>query len=53
MGIDTYLTVFFWLGIVRIVIFVLVIAGVKYPRKIERSLGGDLVWVCFLKYCTK
>jgi len=60
MGIDTYLTVVFWFGIIRIVAGLFLISSEKYPRKKEFSLGFDLVgliiaiaffvWVCILKF---
>lgn len=60
MGIDTYLTVVFWAGILRIFFGLIQISTSKYPRKKEYSLGFDVsgmivgiaffVWVCFLKF---
>lgn len=60
MGIETYLAVGFWAGVIRIVLGLFVIGTAKYPRKSEYSLGFDVVWliiaiaffvwVCFLKF---
>lgn len=60
MGIETYLAVIFWGGVIRIAAGLFVIATSKYPRRSEYSLGFDLVrlimaiaffvWVCFLKF---
>ncbi|MBR7747440.1 hypothetical protein [Undibacterium baiyunense] len=59
MGIDTYLTVAFWLGILGLLIRSSQVIG-KHPRKVEHEVGGDVfglliaiaffVWVCFLKF---
>ena len=60
MGIETYLTVIFWSGVLRIFFGLIEIATSKYPRRKEYSLGFDVVglilaiaffvWVCVLKF---
>jgi hypothetical protein len=59
MGIDTYLTVVFWLGIVGLLVRSGRVIG-KHPRKEEVEIGADVfgllmaiaffVWVCVLKF---
>lgn len=59
MGIDTYLTVVFWLGILSLVIRSALMYG-EYPRIEQKSLGQDafeimlqglfFAWVCVLKF---
>jgi|GEM_PF-6837044 len=59
MGIDTYLRVVFWMGIVGITMTTLTIALAEYPRAPKQSLGADVVrlllmifffsWVCYLR----
>lgn len=59
MGIDTYLTVMFWLGVVGIVARGLLMSMSTYPRLQKTTLGADivslfvgialLVWVAILR----
>lgn len=59
MGIDTYLTVSFWLGILGLIIRLGRLQG-PHPRKVEHNVGEDaaaliisialFVWICFLKF---
>ncbi len=59
MGIDTYLTVAFWLGLLGIFIRSVHVCG-KHPRIVEHEIGSDVfvllisiaffVWVCILKF---
>ena len=60
MGIDTYLAVAFWMGIVAIAFRFLGLIFYSYPRTQEISVGQDMaglllsiaffVWVCLLLY---
>ncbi len=60
MGIETYLTVVFWLGIVGVSLRVLIMLGSSYPRNMKITTAGDtvhllvgvffLVWVCYLRF---
>lgn len=60
MGIDTYLAVAFWVGIVGVAAKLFCISLSEYPRREKTSLGADLVslivsisffvWVCFLRF---
>ena len=62
MGIETYLTVVFWIGIVGLVIRGVFLCA-PYPRVEKKSLGQDLLtliiaglffsWVCVLKFGTQ
>lgn len=59
MGIDTYLTVAFWLGLLGILVRSSRVIG-KHPRIKEYEIGEDVfallisiaffVWVCILKF---
>lgn len=59
MGIDVYLTVSFWMGVVAIALRGLCLCGATYPRTPKHSVGSDvfslmvsiafLVWVCYLR----
>ena len=59
MGIDTYLTVAFWLGLLGILVRSSRVIG-KHPRVQEFEIGEDVfallisiaffVWVCILKF---
>ena len=59
MGVDTYLQVAFWLGIIGLVIRSIYVCG-EYPRVQKTSLGQDIftlilaglffAWVCFLRF---
>lgn len=59
MGIDTYLTVVFWLGILGLIIRLSRLNG-PHPRKVEHNVGEDVaaliisiaffVWICVLKF---
>ena len=59
MGIDTYLTVVFWIGILGFAIRGVWMCG-DYPRVETKSLGQDLfgliiaalffAWVCVLRF---
>ncbi|MBT6052169.1 hypothetical protein HN682_09940 [Candidatus Peregrinibacteria bacterium] len=60
MGVDTYLTVAFWIGAVAIFLRAFSLGTNDYPKKIEVSVGAEVilllstvgffVWVCFLKF---
>lgn len=59
MGIDTYLTVAFWLGLLGILVRSGRVIG-KHPREVKKEIGEDVfalllgiaffVWVCILKF---
>lgn len=59
MGIDTYLTVAFWLGLLGILVRSGRVIG-KHPREEKIEIGQDVfalllaiaffVWVCILKF---
>jgi hypothetical protein len=59
MGIDTYLTVVFWIGVLMLVIRGCWMCG-EYPRVEVSSLGKDVfsliiaglffAWICVLKF---
>jgi len=59
MGIDTYLTVVFWIGILGIIVRSSRVIG-KHPRMEKTEIGEDIfslllgiaffVWVCVLKF---
>ena len=59
MGVETYLTVIFWMGAVALFIRGGLMCG-EYPRNRAYSLGHDVwmmlwqiaffVWVCYLKF---
>jgi|FLMP01.1.fsa_nt_emb hypothetical protein len=60
MGIDTYLLVVFWMGVVGLVIRGIFLIVCSYPRKVESSLGADVLsfiimafflgWISFLRF---
>lgn len=60
MGVETYITAMFWLGLFAVVVRLLTIGCADYPRKTTYSMGVDIVglviggfmfaWVCFLKF---
>ena len=59
MGVDTYLTVAFWLGLLGILVRSGRVIG-KHPREEKKEIGEDVfalllgiaffVWVCILKF---
>jgi hypothetical protein len=59
MGIETYLAVVFWWGLAGVIISALTIMVCDYPRKLNLSVGEDLIrllitiflfaWVCYLR----
>lgn len=59
MGIDTYFTVAFWLGLLGLFARSVNVCS-KHPRKVEHEIGSDVfvllisiaffVWVCILKF---
>jgi len=60
MGIDTYLTVAFWLGIIGVALRGVILICCEYPRITKTSVGSDtmqfivqaffLAWVCYLRF---
>lgn len=60
MGIDTYLAVAFWMGIIGLVLRGLLMITADYPRTTKTSSAGDtlqfmiqaffLAWVCYLRF---
>lgn len=60
MGIDTYIAVAFWTGIIGVICRGLTLGFSEYPRVTKTSVGSDtlmllvqvffLAWVCHLKY---
>lgn len=59
MGIDNYITVVFWLGVLSVFVRSFWLCG-QHPRTTETTIGGDvfgmllaiffLVWVSWLKF---
>lgn len=43
MGIETYLTFAFWVGVIAIILRCLIIAMATYPRGTRTTLGSDLI----------
>lgn len=60
MGIDTYLSVAFWMGIVGLILRGLLMLVAEYPRTTKTSVASDtlqflvgaffLAWVSYLRF---
>lgn len=49
---ETFILVYFWILLTRIVIRILMVAGEEYPRKVKYTLGSDvaslMIWIPFM-----